>query len=276
MKAKIGGTSNCSRQERYENILHRFERNLRPKTKRIDPTKGYGWWNRFAGESQDPGQICRSLWPTTKQPWRSDRRGWRSSSSATNCIKSGWTTESWWTNSSYLNNTGWQSSRKGWNSSRSVEVWWCSTNQPPAQAHPRDMLSEGFRPPPPHDLAPPRGQIPRDLALPVRPQLGISPRPPLPNDTVQRIFLYLDLHVATKKASEIWFGNLFDNGFTWVRLRANVVWYFKSWSWLPSHRIRVYSFAAASLILLCLFNIAKFIESLVGDTSLRLLYIYIY
>ena len=31
---------------------------------------------------------------------------------------------------------------------------------------------------------------------------------PPPNDTVQRIFLYLDL--ATKKASEIWLGNLFE------------------------------------------------------------------
>ena len=74
---------------------------------------------------------------------------------------------------------------------------------------------------PPRDLAlpeakslgisPPRGQIPWDLALPARPPLGISPPPPPPNDTFQRIFLYLD--IATKKASEIWFGNLFDNGF---------------------------------------------------------------
>ena len=35
-----------------------------------------------------------------------------------------------------------------------------------------------------------------------------------------------------------------------------------------------YSFAAASLILLCLINIAKFIDCLVGDTSLRLYNIY--
>ena len=49
---------------------------------------------------------------------------------------------------------------------------------------------------------------------------------------------------------------------------------FKSWSWLPSHRIREYSFAAASLILLCLFNIAKSIDCLVGDISLRLIYIH--
>ena len=76
----------------------------------------------------------------------------------------------------------------------------------------------GISPPPPRDLAP-RGQIPGDLALPARPPLGISPPPP--NDTFQRIFLYLDL--STKKASEIWFGNLFDNGFVRVRLRANVV-----------------------------------------------------
>ena len=74
----------------------------------------------------------------------------------------------------------------------------------------------------PRDIAPLRGQISRDLALPAHPPLGISP--PRPNDTFQRIFLYLDL--ATKKASEIWFGNLFDNGFARVRLRANVVWYF--------------------------------------------------
>ena len=47
---------------------------------------------------------------------------------------------------------------------------------------------------------------------------------------------------------------------------------FKSWSWLPSYP--AYSFAAASLILLCLFNIAKFIDCLVGDTSLRLIYIH--
>ena len=89
-------------------------------------------------------------------------------------------------------------------------------------------VSQGFRPPPPRDLAP-RGQIPRDLALPARPPLGISPSlpppppppPPPPNDTLQRIFMCLDL--ATKKASEIWFGNLFDNGFARVRLRANAV-----------------------------------------------------
>ena len=49
---------------------------------------------------------------------------------------------------------------------------------------------------------------------------------------------------------------------------------FKSWSWLPSHRTREYSFAAACLILLCFFNIAKFIDYLVGDTSLRLIYIH--
>ena len=49
---------------------------------------------------------------------------------------------------------------------------------------------------------------------------------------------------------------------------------FKSWRSLPSNRICEYSFAAASLILLCLFNIAKFIDCLVGDTSLRLIYIH--
>ena len=61
-------------------------------------------------------------------------------------------------------------------------------------------------PPLPRDLAP-RGQIPRDLALAARPPLGISlpPHPLPPNDTVQRIFLYLDL--ATKKTSELWFKN---------------------------------------------------------------------
>ena len=85
-----------------------------------------------------------------------------------------------------------------------------------------EPVSQGFRLPP--VISPSRGQIPRDLALPARPPLGISPPPP-PNDTVQRIFLYLDL--ATQKASEIWFGNLFDNGFAWVRLGANVVWYFQ-------------------------------------------------
>ena len=75
------------------------------------------------------------------------------------------------------------------------------------------------------EISPPGGQIPRDLALPARPPLGISHPPPSPNDTVQRIFLYLDL--TTKKTSEIWFGNLFDNGFAQVRLGANVVWYFQ-------------------------------------------------
>ena len=49
---------------------------------------------------------------------------------------------------------------------------------------------------------------------------------------------------------------------------------FKSWSCVPSHRIREYSFAAASLILFCLFNIAKFVDCLVGDTNLRLVYIH--
>ena len=32
-----------------------------------------------------------------------------------------------------------------------------------------------------------------------------------------------DFALAIKKASEIWSGNLFDNGFARVRLRANVV-----------------------------------------------------
>ena len=77
-------------------------------------------------------------------------------------------------------------------------------------------VSQGFRPP---VILPPRGQIPRDLALPALPPIR-DPAPP-PNVTVHRIFLYLDL--ATKKASEIWFGNLFDNGFARFRLRANVV-----------------------------------------------------
>ena len=36
-------------------------------------------------------------------------------------------------------------------------------------------VSQGFRPPP--VISPPRGQIPRDLALPARPPLGISPPP---------------------------------------------------------------------------------------------------
>ena len=45
-------------------------------------------------------------------------------------------------------------------------------------------------------------------------------------------------------------------------------------SLLPSRRIREYSFAAASLISLCLFNNAKFIDCLVGDTSPRLIYIH--
>ena len=83
-------------------------------------------------------------------------------------------------------------------------------------------VSQGFRPPGDKSLgiSPPRGQIPGDLALPARPPFW-DLAPPRPNDTFQRIFLYLDL--ATKKASEIWFSNLFDNGFARVRLRANVV-----------------------------------------------------
>ena len=74
--------------------------------------------------------------------------------------------------------------------------------QPEGPGVPGISLPRDITPPPP------QGQIPRDLALPAHPPLGISPHP---NDTFQRIFLYLDL--ATKKASEIWFGNLFDNGF---------------------------------------------------------------
>ena len=91
---------------------------------------------------------------------------------------------------------------------------------------PRDFTPRDLAPPGqiPRDPAPP-GQIPRDLALPARPPLGISPPSPPPNDTFKRIFLYLDL--VTKKASEIWFGNLSDNGFARVRLRANVVRYFQ-------------------------------------------------
>ena len=89
-------------------------------------------------------------------------------------------------------------------------------------------VSQGFRPPPwyrppPRDIAPP-GPNPKGSRPPCAPPFR-DLAPPRPNDTFQRIFLYLDL--ATKNASEIWFGNLFDNGFARVRLRANAVWYFR-------------------------------------------------
>ena len=95
----------------------------------------------------------------------------------------------------------------------------------------KDALSfpgvPGISPPPPRDLVPP-GPNPQGSRPPYAPSFwDLAPPPPPhpPNNTVQRIFLYLDL--ATKKASEIWFGNLFDNGFARVRLGANVVWYFQ-------------------------------------------------
>ena len=85
---------------------------------------------------------------------------------------------------------------------------------------------QGFRPPPPVILPPPppQGPNPYGSRPPCAPPFRDLALPP-PNVTVHRIFLYLDL--ATKKASEIWFGNLFDNGFARFRLRANVVWYFQ-------------------------------------------------
>ena len=48
---------------------------------------------------------------------------------------------------------------------------------------------------------------------------------------------------------------------------------FKSWCSLSRQRLRDYSFEAEGLILLCVFNIAGFIERLVGDTSLRSIYL---
>ena len=48
----------------------------------------------------------------------------------------------------------------------------------------------------------------------------ISGSRPHPRHSSEKLFLYLD--AATKKASEVWFGNLFDNGFARVRLRGNV------------------------------------------------------
>ena len=130
-------------------------------------------------------------------------------------------------------------------------------SSPPDRAHRGQIL---------RDLAP-WGQIPWGLRPPCAPSFR-DLAPPPPNDTVQKIFLYLDL--VTKKASEIWFGNLFGNGFAQVRLRANVVQHFL----LPSYHIRDYSLADASLILLRLFYIANIIDCLVGDTSLRLIYIH--
>ena len=115
------------------------------------------------------------------------------------------------------------------------------------------------------------------ISLPARPPLGISPSPPpslsqrhsSENILVFRpsyqesfwnmvwllkYYLTMDLHESDSEPM------LSD--------------FSKSWSSLPSHHIRDYSFAAASMILLCLFNIANVIDCLVGDTSLRLIYIH--
>ena len=47
-----------------------------------------------------------------------------------------------------------------------------------------------------------------------------------------------------------------------------------NWVWrVPQYYLRDYSFEAVGLILICVFNIAGFIECLVGDTSLRLIYL---
>ena len=67
----------------------------------------------------------------------------------------------------------------------------------------------------------PLGQIPWDLALPARPPLGISPPPPSQRHISENILVFRPSY------QEIWFGNLFDNGFARVRFRANVVWYFQ-------------------------------------------------
>ena len=82
------------------------------------------------------------------------------------------------------------------------------------------LVSQGFRAP---MISPPPGAKSLGISPSLRapPFRDLAPPPPPPNDTFQRIFLYLDL--ATKKVSEIWFGNLFDNGFARVRLRAKVV-----------------------------------------------------
>ena len=92
--------------------------------------------------------------------------------------------------------------------------------------HPKSYQCPRDFAPPPRDLAPSGAKslgISPSALLPLEISPPPSPSPP-PNDTFQRIFLYLDL--AAKKASKTWFGNLFDNGFTRVRLRANGVWSF--------------------------------------------------
>ena len=147
----------------------------------------------------------------------------------------------------------------------------------------------------------PRGQIPRDLALPARPPLGISPPPPRPNDPLENIFVFRPSYqesfwnmvwqfiwqwiCASQTQSQccLIFSKVdlslscFFPSSVLVQLSLNcllVTVSARSESPLHSHRIREYSFAAASLILLCLFNIAKFIDCLVGDTSLRLIYVH--
>ena len=93
-------------------------------------------------------------------------------------------------------------------------------------------------------ISPFLGQIPRDLALPAHPPFrDLAP----PKQHNQRIFLYLD--AATKKASEMWFGNLTMGLCESEPILSDV---FKSIRWHPNHCICDCSFAAVSLLLLCL------------------------
>ena len=116
-------------------------------------------------------------------------------------------------------------------------------------------MSQGFRPPrdlapPPWDQIPrdlsPRGQIPRNLALPARSPLGISP--PSQRHSSENIPAFRFSY------QESFWNMVWQFNWPWIcssQTRSQCCLIFsKGWSWLPSHHIRDYSFAAASLILL--------------------------
>ena len=146
------------------------------------------------------------------------------------------------------------------------------------------QVSQGFRPPPPPIISPLLGQIPRDLVPPGPNPKGFRPPcappfrdlapPPLPS---QRYSSETILVFRPGYQESFW--NMVWR-FIWQCICASqtqsqcCLTFSKSRSWLPSQYIRDYSFAAAILILLCLFYIANIIDCLVGDTSLRLIYIH--
>ena len=130
-----------------------------------------------------------------------------------------------------------------------------------------------FRPPP--VISPSREEIPGDLAL-LRGQISgnfallapLSYRSRLPTTK----FMSQDNILVFRRSYQESFWHMVWQ-FIWQSICGSQNQYCLIFSKVGvDFQVKVYySFATASLILLCLFNIAKYIDYLVGDTSLRLI-----